>query len=98
MTKILLLGVAGFIGALARYFLQGIIQANAGSVFPFGTLVVNVSGCFILGLLRTIYRSLSHRSAVAHLLHRWILRRLYYFFHFGLRDRSTRERPGAMAG
>jgi len=55
MTKILLLGVAGFIGTLARYFLQGIIQANAGSVFPFGTLVVNVSGCFILGLLSGLF-------------------------------------------
>jgi CrcB protein len=51
MTKILLLGAAGFVGTLARYFLQGVIQANAGSAFPFGTLVVNVSGCFVLGLL-----------------------------------------------
>jgi len=55
MTKVLLLGVAGFIGTLARYFLQGMIQANAGSVFPFGTLGVNVSGCFILGLLTGLF-------------------------------------------
>jgi fluoride exporter len=55
MTKVLLLGVAGFIGTLARYFLQGLIQANTGSVFPFGTLGVNVSGCFILGLLTGLF-------------------------------------------
>jgi len=51
MTKILLLGAAGFAGTLARYFLQGVVQANAGSAFPFGTLAVNVSGCFILGFV-----------------------------------------------
>lgn len=51
MNKILLLGTAGFFGTLARYFLQGMIQGVAGSTFPFGTLGVNILGCFILGLL-----------------------------------------------
>ena len=55
MTKVLLLGAAGFVGTLARYFLQGVIQTNAGSAFPFGTLVVNVSGCFVLGLLNGLF-------------------------------------------
>ena len=55
MTKVLLLGAAGFIGTLARYFLQGAIQTNAGSAFPFGTLGVNVSGCMILGFLNGLF-------------------------------------------
>ena len=55
MTKILLLGAAGFVGTLARYFLQGLVQTNAGSAFPFGTLVVNVSGCFALGLFNGLF-------------------------------------------
>jgi len=55
MTKVLLLGTAGFVGTLARYFLQGVIQTNAGSAFPFGTLVVNVFGCFVLGLLNGLF-------------------------------------------
>ena len=55
MSKILLLGTAGFIGTLARYFLQGMIQTNTGSVFPFGTLGVNVSGCFVLGVLNGLF-------------------------------------------
>ena len=55
MTKVLLLGAAGFVGTLARYFLQGVIQTHTGSVFPFGTLGVNVSGCFVLGLLNGLF-------------------------------------------
>jgi len=55
MTKVLLLGAAGFVGTLARYFLQGLVQTNAGSAFPFGTLVVNVFGCFVLGLLNGLF-------------------------------------------
>jgi len=55
MTKALLLGAAGFVGILARSFLQGVIQTNSGSAFPFGTLVVNVSGCFVLGLFNGLF-------------------------------------------
>ena len=55
MTKFLLLGAAGFVGTLARYFLQGVIQTNAGSAFPFGTPIVNVSGCFVLGMLNGLF-------------------------------------------
>ena len=55
MAKVMLLGAAGFIGTLARYFLQGVIQTHTGSLFPFGTLAVNVSGCFVLGLLNGLF-------------------------------------------
>ena len=55
MKKILILGSAGFIGTLARYYLQGFVQSLTGSTFPFGTMVVNVSGCFILGFLNELF-------------------------------------------
>lgn len=47
--RITLLIVLGAIGTLARYGLQGIVQERAGSTFPYGTLVVNLVGCFLLG-------------------------------------------------
>ena len=47
--RITLLIVFGAIGTLARYGLQGIVQERAGSTFPYGTLVVNLVGCFLLG-------------------------------------------------
>lgn len=47
------LGVAalGAVGALARFGLDGFVSARAGTGFPLGTLAVNLSGAFVLGLL-----------------------------------------------
>ena len=44
-------GVAGALGALARYTLGRFIAERAGSQFPLGTLLINVSGAFVIGLL-----------------------------------------------
>lgn len=49
--RILLIALFGAIGTLARYGLQGLVQFRIGSTFPYGTLVVNLSGCFLLGLI-----------------------------------------------
>jgi len=47
----LLIAVFGAVGTLARYGLQGLVQLRAGSAFPYGTLLVNLTGCFFLGLI-----------------------------------------------
>lgn len=47
--KIFLLVLFGAAGTLARYALQGLVQFWTGPVFPSGTLVVNLLGCFFLG-------------------------------------------------
>ena len=49
--RVALIALFGAIGTLARYGLQGIVQARTGPGFPSGTLVVNVSGCLLLGFL-----------------------------------------------
>jgi CrcB protein len=48
-----LIGVAllGGAGAVARFLLDGAVAARAGRAFPWGTLAVNLSGAFLLGLL-----------------------------------------------
>jgi CrcB protein len=52
MTNILLVGTGGFIGSVLRYLASGWVQQSTKSVgFPFGTLAVNVIGCFIIGFL-----------------------------------------------
>jgi fluoride exporter len=51
MAKLLLIGLAGLLGTLGRYFLSGIIARRFGETFPSGTLIVNVVGCFLAGLL-----------------------------------------------
>jgi len=49
--RILLIALFGAIGTLARYALQGIVQIRMASTFPYGTLVINLTGCFLLGLI-----------------------------------------------
>ena len=49
--RIALIALFGAIGTLARYALQGLVQIRAGSTFPYGTLAVNLTGCFLLGLI-----------------------------------------------
>ncbi len=46
-----LVGVAGAVGALVRYLLGRFIAERAGSQFPLGTLIINVTGAFVIGLL-----------------------------------------------
>lgn len=49
--KLFLIALFGAIGTLARYGLQGVVQIRMGSMFPYGTLVINLTGCFLLGLI-----------------------------------------------
>ncbi|MGH9327342.1 MAG: fluoride efflux transporter CrcB [Terriglobia bacterium] len=48
--RILLLCVFGVAGTLARYEMQALVQDRAGASFPYGTLAVNLAGCFLLGI------------------------------------------------
>jgi fluoride exporter len=61
MTTVLWIGFAGFFGAIARYGVAGLVS-RVDESFPWGTFVVNVSGCFLLGLLVAMF---AHRF-VAH--------------------------------
>ena len=54
MIRLLAIAGAGALGALARYGLSGTTQRLFPAGFPGGTLVVNLLGCFLLGLLATL--------------------------------------------
>jgi CrcB protein len=45
-----LIGLAGAMGALMRYVLGRFVAERAGSPFPLGTLLINVSGAFLIGI------------------------------------------------
>jgi len=52
MGNVLWVGIGGFLGAILRYLISGLVQALApASTFPYGTLAVNVTGCFAVGVL-----------------------------------------------
>ena len=54
MMKIIYLGVGSLMGGFARYFLTGAIHRGVGSAFPYGTLAVNLAGCFLIGFLSAL--------------------------------------------
>jgi len=52
MVKILLVGTGGFIGSVFRYVVGGLVHKLLSEPwFPYGTLTVNVAGCFLIGFL-----------------------------------------------
>ena len=61
--KILLISLAGALGTLARYALTGIGQKINTPSFPWGTLAVNIIGCFLAGLIWHIFEN---KLAVSH--------------------------------
>jgi CrcB protein len=52
VLNILLVGIGGAFGSIARYLVSTWVQTTVKSVgFPFGTLTVNLIGCFVIGFL-----------------------------------------------
>jgi CrcB protein len=55
MKLILLIGTGSFIGGIFRYLLSLLIQAKTTTNFPLGTLIVNLIGCFFIGIVFGIF-------------------------------------------
>ena len=55
MYRLLLIFFGGGAGSILRYLLQGGLHRLAGESFPWGTTVVNISGCFLIGLLGGLF-------------------------------------------
>ncbi len=51
MIEMVLVGIGGGVGAMARFLLARFVQQQAGPAFPLGTLVVNLLGCLVIGAL-----------------------------------------------
>jgi CrcB protein len=49
--KLFLIALFGAVGTLARYGLQGLVQTRVTSTFPYGTLLINLTGCLLLGFI-----------------------------------------------
>lgn len=68
MRNLLLVGGGGFLGSVARYYVSGwATQLIHASRFPLGTLVVNVTGCLLIGLLAGLAEHAQLLSAPARL-------------------------------
>jgi fluoride exporter len=63
MGKYMVVGLGGFLGGIARFWLGGWIDQKMGTRFPYGTFVINVSGSFLLGFILIVLTERTHLSA-----------------------------------
>jgi CrcB protein len=54
MVNYLLVGLGGAIGSILRFWFSGFVGRHFGETFPWGTLLVNVSGSFVIGFFATV--------------------------------------------
>lgn len=54
MKNLLLVGLGGGAGSMLRYLVQKLVQVQQAGAFPGGTLAVNITGCFLIGIFWSI--------------------------------------------
>ena len=57
--KFLYIALGGGIGAVLRYLVSTFTHNFYGRIFPLGTLIVNVTGCFLIGFLTCLFEKIS---------------------------------------
>jgi fluoride exporter len=60
--KYFAVGVGGFVGSIARFWLAVYVGQRMGTRFPYGTFLINISGSFFIGLIMTILTEKTHLS------------------------------------
>lgn len=56
LTGLICVVLGSALGGMARYFVSGLVARRAGETFPWGTLLVNISGAFVIGILGGLAR------------------------------------------
>ena len=51
LRLLLFIGIGGFLGSVARYYLAAAVQARFLVNWPYGTFAVNIVGCFLIGII-----------------------------------------------
>ncbi len=58
MQTLLWIGLGGFLGAISRFLLSSFVQKSSDTLFPVGTLSVNVLGSFIIGFMALYFEEM----------------------------------------
>ncbi|MGE5421383.1 MAG: fluoride efflux transporter CrcB [Chloroflexota bacterium] len=51
LKTLFFVGAGGFLGSISRFLASRFIQNNVESAFPYGTFFVNITGCFLIGVI-----------------------------------------------
>jgi CrcB protein len=49
-----LIAIGSALGGMGRYFVSGVVTTLTGGTFPYGTMLVNISGCLVIGFFATL--------------------------------------------
>jgi CrcB protein len=63
MTKYLMVAIGGALGSVLRFWVGGYISNRAGTRFPYGTFVINITASFLIGFILTLLSERTHWSA-----------------------------------
>ena len=55
LKSVLLVGVGSFLGGALRYAISMFMKSAGGNAFPWGTLLVNLVGCFAIGVIFALF-------------------------------------------
>lgn len=55
MQAVILVGLGGAIGSMARFLISRVMTQAIPHAFPWGTFFVNITGCFLIGLFFSLY-------------------------------------------
>ena len=91
-VKYLLVVLGGGLGSLARYVAGTAITTRFASLFPLGTMVINITGSFLIGLLMTLLSERLPASPLAPAAGGRLSGRLYHLFQFRMGDLQRRTR------
>jgi len=54
MLMYLWVAIGGAVGSVGRFWLSGLIANRFGGTFPWGTIIVNITGCLVIGFFNTL--------------------------------------------
>ncbi|HZO08042.1 MAG TPA: CrcB family protein, partial [Myxococcota bacterium] len=69
---VLAVAIGSALGGVARYGLSGLVARHAGEAFPWGTLLVNVLGSFLIGFVAALTGPAGRAPASAVVRHFWM--------------------------
>ena len=55
LKSVLIVGAGSFVGGVLRYIVSMLMKSACGQSFPWGTLIVNLTGCFLFGVVFALF-------------------------------------------
>ena len=84
MSTIIYIAIGGAIGAILRYSISGYAYRNLEGSLPWGTIAVNLIGCFVIGVLWNIFENMAHSPNTRAFIFIGILGAFTTFSTFGI--------------